>query len=247
MQGAEALVNTRLRVITGLSSPIGVAVSGNDLFVANAGGTIGEYTTSGSTVNASLITGLSQPFGLAISGNDLYVVNYNNGAISEYMTSGLTINSSLITGLSDPRGLAISGNDLFVANWGNNTIGEYTTSGSAVNASLITGLDKPYGIAVVPVPEPGTTGLLAVGVAASCRVVVNNPNLFRGHSAPLGLYGQEPSNRHEENLRAATPPKSAHLTAAQPRFAGCLARRSLSPMPERWLWQFPFVPRIAGA
>jgi hypothetical protein len=38
------------------------------IFVANATtGTIGEYTTSGATVNASLVTGLNGPAGLAIA------------------------------------------------------------------------------------------------------------------------------------------------------------------------------------
>src|SRR5208283_1024762 len=53
-------------MITGLNEPLGIAASGA-LFVANFnGGTIGEYTTSGATVNASLITGLNQPFGIAL-------------------------------------------------------------------------------------------------------------------------------------------------------------------------------------
>ncbi len=48
----------------------------NVLYVANyANNTIGEYTDSGSSVNASLITGLDGPVGLAISGNDLFVAN----------------------------------------------------------------------------------------------------------------------------------------------------------------------------
>jgi hypothetical protein len=43
-------------------------VSGSDLFVANSSSnTIGEYTTSGATVNASLISGLNSPIGLAIA------------------------------------------------------------------------------------------------------------------------------------------------------------------------------------
>ena len=48
--------------------PTGIAISGNNLFVVNTvAETIGEYTTSGATVNASLITGLVSPFGIAIS------------------------------------------------------------------------------------------------------------------------------------------------------------------------------------
>ena len=57
---AGATVNAAL--ISGLSSPYGIAVSGSDLFVTNDGaGTIGEYTTAGATVNASLISGLYAP------------------------------------------------------------------------------------------------------------------------------------------------------------------------------------------
>jgi hypothetical protein len=68
--------------------PTGIAVSGADLFVANATtGTIGEYTTSGTLVNAALITGLDNPSGIALSGSDLFVANANgSGTIGEYTT-----------------------------------------------------------------------------------------------------------------------------------------------------------------
>ena len=70
-----ATVNASL--FTGLPGPVGIAISGNNLFVANfaygnpGGGSIGEYTTSGATVNASLIRGLDSAWGIAISGNNL--------------------------------------------------------------------------------------------------------------------------------------------------------------------------------
>ena len=51
-------------------------MSGSNLFVANYGsGTIGEYTTSGATVNAALVSGLNEPFGIAVSGSNLFVAN----------------------------------------------------------------------------------------------------------------------------------------------------------------------------
>jgi len=43
----------------------GLAVSGDDLFVSN-GAAIGEYTTSGATVNASLVSGLSSTGYIAV-------------------------------------------------------------------------------------------------------------------------------------------------------------------------------------
>ncbi|MFL6450875.1 MAG: hypothetical protein ACJ746_24820 [Bryobacteraceae bacterium] len=58
-----------------MSNPRGIAVSGSDLFVVNAGnGKIGKYTTAGDTVNPALISGLSQPERIAVSGSDLFVV-----------------------------------------------------------------------------------------------------------------------------------------------------------------------------
>src|SRR5580704_2380898 len=53
--------------ITGLTEPIGLAVLGNTLFVANfSNRTVGEYdATTGAAINASFITGLVVPTGLA--------------------------------------------------------------------------------------------------------------------------------------------------------------------------------------
>ena len=159
-------------MITGLYNPYASpAVSGTNLFVANfadgTNGTIGEYTTSGATINASLITGLHSLYGIAISGSNLFVVNWGGGqagagTIGEYTTSGATVNSALITGLNFPIGIAVSGNKLFVTTL--NGVGEYTTSGVTVNPSLITGLSGPAGIAVVP--EPSTWALLTSGASA---------------------------------------------------------------------------------
>jgi hypothetical protein len=138
-------------ITNGSSSPQGIAISGTNLFVLN-GGTIGEYTTSGQTINSSLISGLYGANSIAISGNDLFVTIMNGStfAVGEYTLSGATVNASLITyGLNGPTGIAISGSDLFVANWYNGTIGEYTTSGQTINTSLISGLAEPEGIAIL--------------------------------------------------------------------------------------------------
>ncbi len=110
-----------------------MAISGSDIFVANSAlGTVGEYTTSGATVNASLITGLTNLLDIDVKGSDLFVAN--NGVVSEYTTSGALVDASLITGIYGSA-LVVSGSDIFVDN--PSGIGEYTTSGATVNASLI--------------------------------------------------------------------------------------------------------------
>ena len=148
-----------------------MAVSGGNIFVANSGnGTIGEYTTSGATVNASLISGLTVPLGIAVSGGDIFVSSLGNaadatgaGLIGEYTTSGATVNASLISGLTGPRGIAVSGGDIFVNS--QSKIGEYTISGTTVNASLISGAGG-VGIHVEATPEPSTLALASLGAAS---------------------------------------------------------------------------------
>jgi hypothetical protein len=128
---------------------------GQDIFVSNSStGTIGEYTTSGATVNASLISGLNAPAGIAVSGSNLFIANFasgitpaDNGTVGEYTTSGATVNASLISGLNGPTGIAVSGSDLLVGDYFNagfggppdfvGQIGDYTTSGSTVNPQLL--------------------------------------------------------------------------------------------------------------
>jgi hypothetical protein len=110
-----------------------------------ATGTIGKYTTSGETVNASLITGLHTVVDIEVLAGDLYVLEDLGGLshprrLGKYTTSGGTVNASLITGISAclgcGSGLAASGTDLFIENrFG---IGHYTTSGATINASFIT-------------------------------------------------------------------------------------------------------------
>jgi hypothetical protein len=110
---------------------------------------VGEYTTSGATVNAALLSGLGYPTGIAVSGGNLFVASLNNGTIGEYTTSGATVNAALISGLSGPQGIALSEGNLFVVtNFNGGTIGKYTTSGATVNATLVSGLGAPVGIAV---------------------------------------------------------------------------------------------------
>jgi len=190
------VVNASL--VTGLSEPAALVVSGSNLFSANAAtGTIGEYTTSGAAVNAALVTGLHLPFGLAISGQNLFVANANNGTIGQYTASGTAVNTALVTGLTNPTGVAVSGSHLFVVNgtFGTATISEYTTSGAVVNAALVTGLIYPYGISVSgsnlfvvdahlgTISEYTTSGVavntaLVTGLDVPVGVFVSGPDLF---------------------------------------------------------------------
>ena len=164
------------------------ATARGQIFVVNNGNdTIGEYTTSGATINASLVSGLDDPLGIAVPGSDLFVVNGGNGTIGEYTTSGTTVNASLISGLNEPQGIAVSGSDLFIETHGDDSIGEYTTSGATVNASLISGLSKPIDVVVsgsdlfVGNSGPGTIGEYSTSGATV------NASLISGLGADFGF------------------------------------------------------------
>ncbi len=159
--------------------------------------TIGKYTTSGATVNASLVpqSGLSTPAHVAVSDGYLFVANAGNGTIGKYTTSGATVNASLISGLNFPYGIAVSGTDLFVTNnsngsAGTGTIGKYTTSGATVNASLISGLTDPTAIAVsggnlfVASRPSSTMGRIGKYTTAGATV---NASLVTGLHEPYGI------------------------------------------------------------
>ena len=108
-----------LPLVSGLSNPLGIAVSGANLWVANTGGgTIGEYNaTTGAVVNAALVSGLNSPTGIAVSGGNLWVANHGNGTIGEYnATTGAVVNAALVSGLNAPTGIAVSGGNLWVTN-----------------------------------------------------------------------------------------------------------------------------------
>ena len=137
-------------LVSGLSVPQGIAVSGSDMFVADSlSYGINEYTTAGTTVDSDFNTAeLSEPSGIAISGSDLFVVG-SSGRVEEWTTSGGNVSFSLISGTSGSAfNIAISGSDIFVTDYSYNGIGEFTTSGAIVNRSLISRLGGPWGIAV---------------------------------------------------------------------------------------------------
>src|SRR5450759_474808 len=186
------------------------------IFVVNTSAdTIGEYTNSGATVNASLVSGLSVPWGIAVSGSNLFVTNQFNsqmadGTIGEYNAiTGAAVNASLVSGLNEPLGIAVSGSNLFVTNGyggttGAGTIGEYNAiTGATVNASLVSGLNYPVGIAVsgsdlfVTNANPGTIGEYTTSGATVNASLISGSGFYPTNiavsAAPVSAPVPEPS------------------------------------------------------
>jgi len=158
-------------LVTGLAwfSVTAIAVSGNNLFVANIDNpwTVDEYdATSGALIKAGFVLPLETPFGLSVSGNNLFVANggasFGDWRVSEYnATTGAAINVTLVGGLNGGIGIAAWDNDLFVlsptssngSTFDGQKIGDYNAStGVAINPNLITGPIVFYSMAVASGP-----------------------------------------------------------------------------------------------
>lgn len=120
------------KLISGLCSPWAIALDGKGhLFVANYCGSIGEYTTTGDTVNASLIPHTLLLTGLALQDTNMFVSIYGDspqwiGSIGKFTTSGATISTNFIPDLQWNWGLLINQQGhLFVAKNVPGIISEY--------------------------------------------------------------------------------------------------------------------------
>jgi 6-phosphogluconolactonase (cycloisomerase 2 family) len=200
---ATGAVENASLITAGLNQPIGLAVHGNDLYVANQGngGTIGHFILNGPTVpeagsNPTFITKVGKPTGLALSvnGDTLYVSDFKGGTVTAYSLSGPTPVAKFSIPLTRPAGLTVQNQTLYVASAGSvpglGTVGTYyAKTGVAMNASFVSKLNGPTGVAV-----QGSTLYVATqdGVVNSYDINGTNPAQFdrtvvTGLSTPTGL------------------------------------------------------------
>jgi hypothetical protein len=170
-----ALLNPTFITMSG--DPINITVAGSTLFVSNYNGVVGEYTTSGATVNSSFIS-VANPTdelgSMVVIGSNLFLADYTAGVVGEYnATTGATINASFISD-NGVFGLAAVGSDLFLLNYNGGAIDEYTTSGALVTTGLVTGFSDPgYLVAIGSNLFVADEGNGVVGEYTTSGAVVN--------------------------------------------------------------------------
>ncbi len=170
---------------TGESGPLGLAVEGNNLFVANFGtNSVDEIALSGPLAGlpSTFASALSEPSALAFdSAGNLFVANGEADTIDEFAPNGSGSQFADNT-VSVPDALVFGPNgNLYVTGGLNDPIDEYTPGGAlSVFAMLPDASSNPqpdalvFGPAPVPVPEPAslclfTAALLVLGATRACR------------------------------------------------------------------------------
>ncbi len=182
-----AVINASL--ITGFGDPVGLAVSGPNLYVADEGaGTIGVYTTSGATVKAALIS-LPGVNAIAVSGPNLYATSTADfGSLWVYTLSGAPLGAPLKANLGPPEAIAVNGTTLIVAFSGMGRISGYNFSGEQLPLPLIPSAPGPAGIAVsgsdLFVAYPGASRVSEFAAGSGLTV---NLALITGLNQPVAV------------------------------------------------------------
>jgi len=141
-----------LAVATAMACGTLTEVAHAQIFVPNYGnGNVGEYSTAGATINASLLTGLTEAATIAAAGTSLFIETDSNDNIGKYTTAGATVSASFVTGLSGPWGLVVTGGDLYVMNEeASGRVGVYNaTTGAVINSALFSTGTTSYGLALL--------------------------------------------------------------------------------------------------
>jgi WD40 repeat protein len=183
--------------ITGTNfQPIGLALSGTDLFVANiADETVGKYNvTTGATIKVPFISKLpaTSSIGLGTFNTLLFVAEEGQSKLPKYLISTGGAKGAVKLKDASPYGVAVSGSDLFVTSLSAGTISEYNAkTGAVIKASFITGLNLPTQIAILGSDlyvvnyGAGTVGEYNVKTGA-----VVNASLISGLTDPWGIAAQ---------------------------------------------------------
>ena len=156
---------------TNMNGPQGIAIDGSgNFYTANYdGNTISKFDSSG--VFLSTFASVTKPTGMEFnSAGDLLVASFTTNQIFKYDSSGSLLQTITHESLDQPIGFAIDPDDnIYAANGGGNSITAFDPSGTFVQTwSLGDGAgNRPAFIAFrpVPVPEPSSFALLAVGAA----------------------------------------------------------------------------------
>jgi hypothetical protein len=181
--------------ITGTNfQPIGLALSGTDLFVANIyNETVGKYNvTTGAAIKVPFISKLAptSSIGLGVFGTTiLFVAEEGQSKLDKYLISTGAAKAALKLKNANPYGVAVLNDDLFVTSLSAGTISEYNVkTGAVIKASFISGLNFPTQIAIL-----GDT-LYVVNYAAGTVGKYNaktgaviNASFISGLTAPWGI------------------------------------------------------------
>jgi YD repeat-containing protein len=170
-----------------LSSPDGLAISGEHIYVADAGNNrIQELGVKGEFIRSFGSSGpepgkLKNPFALAFDAfGNVWVADRGNNRVSEFTEAGTYIGSfgALGTGagqFKEPSGIAFSGEYVYVVDSANNRVQQFTSSGAYVAQFGSAGSGNGQFSGAAEIATEPVSGDLFVADSANNRIEEFNP------------------------------------------------------------------------
>ena len=171
-----------------LSSPDGLVVSGEDIYVADAGNNrVQELGLKGEFVRSFGSSGtepgkLKNPFALALDGfGNVWVADRGNNRVSEFTEAGTYIGSFGTLGsgagqFKEPSGIAFSGEYAYVVDSGNSRVQQFTSSGVYVAQFGSAGSGNGQFSGAAEIATEPISGDLLVADSANNRIEEFNPS-----------------------------------------------------------------------
>ncbi len=137
-------------LITGLNQPVGLALSGDYLYIAEYGaGKISKINITDQTpIATDVVIGLDGPGSLLLIGDYLYIAEYDGDKISKIDITVPTPTATTVVTVSAPEGLVLSGNELYIAEYDGGKISkiDITDSTPIPNATYVFTANNPQGL-----------------------------------------------------------------------------------------------------
>ncbi len=237
--GSNAIFKAEFPVVAGYGYQMGVDdstaagdTSKGNVYIAFLGGSVVQYTPTGTEVRKIEGEGLVEPTAVAVDprNGDVYVADFGFqgepglGYVNEYGPTGtLSIAKELITGLTQPEAMAVdSSGHLFVGSL--NGVLEYEENGTCMNACAAFGgvTAKTNGLAVGPEGNVyvGEEGANAISVFTSTGAPVET--FATGIANPYGIgvvgttvYVTNPSANAVYVFETLFPPSGVQTGAAE--------------------------------
>lgn len=148
---ASALTAQITDIVTGVGSPAGIALEGNDLYIGDTQGQkIWKADISDETPMAVSVSSATNPNGMLVIGDYLYYTTYHisGGSVSRIdITQPNPAPELVVDNLIGSAALALKGNDLYIAEFDGNRISKIDiTQPIPTTTEFVVTVNTPYGL-----------------------------------------------------------------------------------------------------
>lgn len=172
-------------LVTGLSAPVGLAVSGNILYIVDSGNDrIVSVPTTGGPIT-ELVTGVDGASGIAIADDTMYITDVHHDRILSAPTVG-GVATEVASVIGGPAAVAVAGETLFVTVPSTNKVIAVSTR-DGLTTELASGLSSPSYIAVSGNTLYITDSTRHVATMSTAGGAVTKLNLFSTLRLPSGI------------------------------------------------------------